>query len=584
MSSEAIQVVAGDRKTLTPANHYVENNLIENIATLDMWFTRAVYVSGVGTRITHNQIQYSKSSGVVFEGNDLICEYNQIAHIGTEADEAVGWTMYGDPSFRGCIVRYNYFADFNRGSLHGNIGARCDDYVSGVLFYNNLFERCRGYTSLSGKNINTLNLHGGKDNIVNNNFFYQCASAITFSPFYENEWQAMIDGKHKQLYEDVDISSSLYLGRYPALADIRKNVFDNTIINNVTIDVEKFTEVNYGGSPHLEEHNLDMVPSNGDDALTFDETLQDYHIEPYPFDEVGIQPNSNRWLSNPEPGAEIYVPVQHSTFPTLASAGFKTRWATQVPRLVLSEYTGTAFHEGDPSNVTPHPVPAIIECEHFDRGGKGVAYYDLTPTNGFEVTLRPDAPDVDLANNPGAGGILIAWAKNPEWYRYSISVSEESWYEVAVRGGSWEFGRFYMSIDGEEGNVATGLNGVMQRAYIFYPATKPVLLKPGKYVLTLLASGFNLEKIRLIKTEPPTGFLSPEIDREALSFYPNPVKDVIYFSGETGTLRIYDLTGQLVGSQTFHNRQANIASLQPGIYFIRLETNRKILNAKIIKH
>jgi len=67
-------------------------------------------------------------------------------------------------------------------------------------------------------------------------------------------------------------------------------------------------------------------------------------------------------------------------------------------------------------------------------------------------------------------------------------------------------------------------------------------------------------------------------------FYPNPVKDQIHFSAETGIFSVYDLTGKLLLSQSFYEHQANVSVLKQGMYLIRIQSSGQIIStAKLIK-
>jgi len=83
-------------------------------------------------------------------------------------------------------------------------------------------------------------------------------------------------------------------------------------------------------------------------------------------------------------------------------------------------------------------------------------------------------------------------------------------------------------------------------------------------------------------TNDKTGIKKP--DEHNLYFYPNPVKDKIYFSVETGTCSIYNLTGKLLYSQSFQTRQANISGLKSGMYLIRIHSGEQTLTTKLVKN
>jgi GH43 family beta-xylosidase len=76
------------------------------------------------------------------------------------------------------------------------------------------------------------------------------------------------------------------------------------------------------------------------------------------------------------------------------------------------------------------PVPGIIAAVHYNTGGEGVGYHDLTPESSGSATVRGDSVDVD--SNP-AGGYHICDNAAGEWYKYNVNVDSSGAYNVDVR-------------------------------------------------------------------------------------------------------------------------------------------------------
>jgi hypothetical protein len=55
-------VMGGDRKTLTPAQHFVENCLMHSLGRLDHTYVPGIGMAGVGIRVAHNRF-YGKVWG-----------------------------------------------------------------------------------------------------------------------------------------------------------------------------------------------------------------------------------------------------------------------------------------------------------------------------------------------------------------------------------------------------------------------------------------------------------------------------------------------------------------------------------------
>ena len=226
-------VSGGDRKTLTPGRHFIENCDIHSLSRIDHTYTPAVILSGVGNRIAHNRFHDVLSSALRVGGNDHLIEFNEIFEVVLESDDQGGADMYGNATYRGNVFRYNHWHHI--GNWHGEgeepkcgqAGIRLDDAISGTLVYGNIFERCSaGKLGFGG-----VQIHGGKDNIVDNNVFIDCAAAVSFSAWPEKRWREFV----QSALESREIDQALYLERYPELAQLSSHANTNHIWRNVTL-------------------------------------------------------------------------------------------------------------------------------------------------------------------------------------------------------------------------------------------------------------------------------------------------------------------------------------------------------------
>lgn len=74
-------------------------------------------------------------------------------------------------------------------------------------------------------------------------------------------------------------------------------------------------------------------------------------------------------------------------------------------------------------------------------------------------------------------------------------------------------------------------------------------------------------------------------DRKLLSFYPNPVEDIIHFTSDEKLLKleIHDVSGRIVGSVNIQNNEANLSFLKTGNYLLKIFTKDKFFVNKIVK-
>jgi hypothetical protein len=134
-----------------------------------------------------------------------------------------------------------------------------------------------------------VQIHGGKDNVVNNNLFYKCNAAVSFTGWSEDRWLKSLDSPviKKKIYEDVDISSPIYLQKYPNLKDIRLNPNLNAITNNLIVDCKnQFLRKNYR---QVEINNTALKAEfKGIESFYSGKLLKKYGLNPIPYKKIGL--------------------------------------------------------------------------------------------------------------------------------------------------------------------------------------------------------------------------------------------------------------------------------------------------------
>ncbi len=224
-------ISGGDRRTLEPGGHFLENCDIHDLSRIDHTYTPAVILDGVGHRIAHNRMHDIRSSAMRVGGNDHRIEYNEVYNAVTESDDQGGVDMFGNPTFRGNVYRYNYWHHIGnwRGAGDqpkcGQAGIRLDDAICGTHIYGNIFERCSaGKLGFGG-----VQIHGGKDNLVENNLFIECSAMVSCSPWDDKRWRNFV----AQALDSREIDRALYERRYPELAGLAENANRNQIRRNL---------------------------------------------------------------------------------------------------------------------------------------------------------------------------------------------------------------------------------------------------------------------------------------------------------------------------------------------------------------
>ena len=309
LGAGGVRVRGGDRKTLTPAGHFVENCHIRGFSRVDRVYAPAVHVDGVGIRVAHNLMHDSPHHAMRVEGYEHKIEYNEIHSVVYEGDDQAGIDMFGNPAYRGNVIRYNFFHHIGSGhDRAGQAGVRLDDFISAVVIYGNVFYRC------SAGQFGGVQIHGGKDNVVENNLFVDCKVALSFSPWGTARWLERI-GSERTVAAikrgGVDVTRPPHSTRYPDLARMRDNADRNFIRRNLIVDCGGMSARDRGVNEMMDNHVLGAEVGFADRAgrdfsLPEDSPVFDrFGFRPIPFDEIGLYEDRDRatW------------PVQHDVSP-----------------------------------------------------------------------------------------------------------------------------------------------------------------------------------------------------------------------------------------------------------------------------
>ena len=232
-----IHLKGGDITTLLPGRCEIENSVVHDFSRVDRAYAPAVLMDGVGNRLAHNLFCDSPGHAIRVEGMEHTIEFNEVHSIVYESDDQSGIDIWGNPFIRGMVFRCNYWHHIGSGrDVAGQAGIRLDDMISSVLIYGNVFFRS------SGGHFGGVQIHGGKDNIVDGNLMIDCKYAVSFSPWGEKRWLEMLDGHFGTLARQRGFNpdSELYRETYPDYAELKINADRNFITRNAAIGCDQF--------------------------------------------------------------------------------------------------------------------------------------------------------------------------------------------------------------------------------------------------------------------------------------------------------------------------------------------------------
>jgi hypothetical protein len=287
-------VTGGDRKTLAPGGHAVENCHIHHLSRIDHTYTPGVYVHGVAHRLAHNLIHDCASSGMRVEGNDHVVEFNEVRRVLLESDDQGGADMWGNPTYRGVVYRYNYWHEMGNGLGCGQAGIRLDDAISGVAIYGNVFRRC------ADGGFGAVQIHGGKENAVENNLFFDCKAAVSFSAWGAARWKQFLEGHAKGYLQEARPFEPPYVTRYPELARLQEDCDSNAVRRNVVFRCEKFLLRDPGRNELTDNWRTEENPGLEDPAAgrfgvkEGSPLWNRLSFQPIPFGEIGLYRDAYR--------------------------------------------------------------------------------------------------------------------------------------------------------------------------------------------------------------------------------------------------------------------------------------------------
>lgn len=131
----------------------------------------------------------------------------------------------------------------------------------------------------------------------------------------------------------------------------------------------------------------------------------------------------------------------------------------------------------------------------------------------------------------------------------------------------------WKTTDGTEANT-TSISGVLNPNYL--------TVSNGILYFSAYASSGNLGT-ELYRFDMQLG--TDELNKaKKITLYPNPVKDILYFSEEVSNIKITDVAGRTVKNISTKGKSVNVANLASGVYMVNAITKSgETVNRKIIK-
>jgi hypothetical protein len=158
------------------------------------------------------------------------------------------------------------------------------------------------------------------------------------------------------------------------------------------------------------------------------------------------------------------------------------------------------------------PVPGIIAAVHYNTGGEGVAYHDLTAGNSGRGYIRNDSVDTDVCSE---GGYAVINNQGGEWYKYNVNVKAAGLYHLGLRYSATEASQIRIwqgdtDLTGVVALPSTGSRGTNWRTSI----VKDLVLSGGFRTLKIetVSGSFSFYEMRFEEADNSVVTLSDAFD------------------------------------------------------------------------
>ena len=204
-----ISLNGGDRRMLTPANLFADNNHIHHYSRWNRIYNPGITLGGVGNRATHNLIDNAPHMAMGFSGNDHLIEFNEIHSVCFESNDAGAIYAGRNWSMRGTVIRNNYLHDIDGFKGKGCVGVYLDDQFSGTQIVGNIFYKVTRAAMVGG----------GRDCTIENNIFVDCRPAVHIDSRGLG-WAAPGGAGMIKTLKAMPYTDPLWSRRYPKLVSI----------------------------------------------------------------------------------------------------------------------------------------------------------------------------------------------------------------------------------------------------------------------------------------------------------------------------------------------------------------------------
>ncbi|MGN0845188.1 MAG: hypothetical protein ACI4QT_08225, partial [Kiritimatiellia bacterium] len=221
ISERAMQILAGNRKSLEPGHAKIKNVHFRDIGLVAHTYAPAILLEGCGNAIENCSFQNTPSSAIRLEGNNHSIISNAFVNCLQRSDDQGVIDIWGNPSYRGNRIVSNLFRDVGRtpGQLPappalGRCAVRLDDLIGFTQIESNRFERA------SQGRFGAIQINGGGHNTIAGNSYLECPIAISIQRWNADRWERTFQDPRTReiLCTQISLVHPAWQSAYPGIS------------------------------------------------------------------------------------------------------------------------------------------------------------------------------------------------------------------------------------------------------------------------------------------------------------------------------------------------------------------------------
>ncbi|MDY4976083.1 MAG: right-handed parallel beta-helix repeat-containing protein, partial [Clostridia bacterium] len=494
-----LTISGGDRKTLTPSNNLITNNIFHDQGRAQKTYVPAIQISNcVGATISHNEIFNNHHEAIAYgNSNDIVIEYNDLHDVVTTSGDMGAIYCGRNVTEMGYVIRYNKIAHVGSKYSEGwSQSIFFDDGNSGAEIYGNIFYRGT-LTMDKGAQMNrsfAVKTNGGQFFHVYNNIFVDMPSALQFQ-----SWNTTGFDSSKQVRYIVYNNDT-------ALTKSGDNItFDKTAnYDTGSSQWKKFTDVGFNDGIWAEHYKGTIWEP------IFSIFTQENHDKLVSYLPVKNEKGQVTSPGNPKAAADFVESIAPSR-----QNFFRDNVAVQIanPHITVqsnNETIGTNYTNAEITTADGKPLFVDYENENFQLTAEGLAEVRKTVADFPNVDTSKIGPQTPVdgsrpvASNVKLTGDNVPGGKAKVSYTYSDADNQKEvattyqWYAAEAVDGDYEL------IRGEFTTELTIPNSLAGKYIKCVVTPSDSRLLPGKAVATapvqVIADLSDVDKSELRKT------------------------------------------------------------------------------------